>query len=1039
MSLKTCASLLLLGSLAYSQTFRGALNGSVTDTTGAAIPGASVRLDNPATGFSRTVTATTAGEYSFPDLPPGIYTLTFSVGGFETKKIENIEVAVTKTTAINVQLGVAQQQQTVEVSAAAANLDTTTSDLSAIVNDQTVQDLPINGRDFRQMIKLAPGVTSSATTPSVNGTRFSSNNYQVDGADNNDVMYGYTSQNQPGVAGIPGGLLPVDAIDQFSVETNAGADVGRNAGSNVNMVIKSGTNDFHGTAYFFNRNEALAEPSPILPPGSRPQEIRNNQPGFSFGGPILKNKLFFFLAGEIQLAIAGESVADTSPSAAWVAAGEAELAKYHVPVNPVSLNLLSIWPAYALTGPATVNNYLANALDTYNSFNGLGKIDYHINEKHSLSIHYFGTGGTQVADVGSHYKDFFQTAPMHVHNVSVVENAILSPRVVNQVTFAVNYFSQTFQDNNIGFNAETLGLNTGSTVAGSPTMTIDGFDYVGATQPAGRTDTTGHVTDNLSYTVGKHQLKIGGEYRRAQLDVAYFNNPRGTFTFDGSRGPWANDPTASADLQSISDFLAGMPSNASGATIQRGLPEPIWQQNTADWWVQDNYQVVPQLNINFGVRYDYIGVLHDSANNLANFVPGQGFVTSQLYQKNPYDFAPRFGFSYAPKWTSRFVIRGGTGLFYDVTPVSAVAFISSSNGASNGVAYNPGGPDPVYSLSAQNVVFQPGVPVFGTAVATPPFGAASVNQQYKTPYTLNYDLNIQTKLTNSTLLQTGYVGNVSRHLETLLDINQPIDGVRPFAVQYPTLGAINQLNTNANSDYNSLQVSLHQNLWRGLAANVNYTWSHAIDDDSSYTTPMDSYDLKLDKANSTFDDRHILTGFFSYNVPQWAHFAPRLTKGWVLNALITRTTGLPLNITTGRNTDQTGENKDRVNLVSGVDPYAGNTAIANSQALLYLNKAAFSVPATGTYGDLGRDALYGPRFGAVDFSIFKRTPITERINTELRAEIFNIFNETNWHAPSTSLSSGAFGELTQTLNGSGSPGLGFGEPRNVQLALKIIF
>ncbi len=1014
MRLRYTAFTLLLASAAWAQTFRGGLNGSVTDTTGAAIPQATVRLDNAATGFSRTTFTTSAGEYSFPDLPTGIYTLTASAGGFETKKVENIEIAVTKTTAINVQLGVAQQQQTVEVSAAAANLDTTTSDLSAVVNDKTVQDLPINGRDFRQMIKLAPGVTSSATTPSVNGTRFSSNNYQVDGADNNDVMYGYTSQNQPGVAGIPGGLLPVDAIDQFSVETNAGADVGRNAGSNVNMVIKSGTNDFHGTVYFFNRNEDLAAPSPLLPPGSRPQEIRNNQPGFSLGGPIRRNKLFFFLAGEIQLAIAGESISDTSPSAAWVAAGEAELAKYNVPVNPVSLNLLSIWPAASRTGPATPNNYLANALDTYNSFNGLGKIDYRFNEKHSLSVHYFGTGGTQVADVGSHYKDFFQTAPMHVHNISVVENAILSPRLLNQVTLATNYFMQTFQDNNLAFNAAALGLNTGSNIIGAPTITISGFDYVGATQPAGRTDTTGHVTDNLSYSIGKHQFKIGGEYRRAQLDVAYFNNARGTFTFDGSRGPWANDPAASADLQSISDFLAGMPSNASGATIQRGLPEPVWQQNTADWWVQDNYQVLPQLNINFGVRYDYIGVLHDSANNLANFIPGQGFVTGQLYQRNPYDFAPRFGFAYAPKWVSRLVIRGGVGLFYDVTPVAAVAFTGSSNGAANGIAYNPGGPNPVYTLSAQNVVFQPDVPVFGNTVAKPPFGAASVNPQFKTPYTLNYDLNVQVKLTNSTLLQTGYVGNVSRHLETLLDINQPINGVRPLATEYPALAAINQLNTNGNSNYNSLQTSLHQQLSRGFTANVNYTWSHAIDDDSSYTTPMNSYNLALDKGNSTFDDRHILTGFFSYDAPQLAHFAPRLTKGWVLNALMTFTSGLPINVTTGRNTDGTGENKDRANLVGGVDPYAGFAPLPGTRARLYLNRAAFAVPANGTYGNLGRDALYGPRFGSIDFSIFKRTPITERINTELRAEILNLFNEVNWRAPSTSLSSGTFGEVVQT-------------------------
>jgi hypothetical protein len=320
----------------------------------------------------------------------------------------------------------------------------------------------------------------------------------------------------------------------------------------------------------------------------------------------------------------------------------------------------------------------------------------------------------------------------------------------------------------------------------------------------------------------------------------------------------------------------------------------------------------------------------------------------------------------------------------------------------------------VYTLSAQNVVFQPDVPVFGNTVAKPPFGAASVNPQFKTPYTLNYDLNVQVKLTNSTLLQTGYVGNVSRHLETLLDINQPINGVRPLATEYPALAAINQLNTNGNSNYNSLQTSLHQQLSRGFTANVNYTWSHAIDDDSSYTTPMNSYNLALDKGNSTFDDRHILTGFFSYDAPQLAHFAPRLTKGWVLNALMTFTSGLPINVTTGRNTDGTGENKDRANLVGGVDPYAGFAPLPGTRARLYLNRAAFAVPANGTYGNLGRDALYGPRFGSIDFSIFKRTPITERINTELRAEILNLFNEVNWRAPSTSLSSGTFGEVVQT-------------------------
>lgn len=408
-----------------------------------------------------------------------------------------------------------------------------------------------------------------------------------------------------------------------------------------------------------------------------------------------------------------------------------------------------------------------------------------------------------------------------------------------------------------------------------------------------------------------------------------------------------------------------------------------------------------------------------------------------LYPKTPLDFAPRFGFSYAPKWARRLVIRGGYGIFYDVPPVNAFASAGSSNGAATGVAYNPGGPNPVYALTATNVVLQSGVPVFGNSVATPPFGAFSVTQQFKMPYAQNYNLNVQTQLTRSTLLQAGYVGNVAEHLLTLLDINQLINGVRPFAQQYPTLGAINQLNTNANSHYNSLQVALRQQLWHGLAANLNYTWSRAIDDASSYTAPMDSYNLALDKGNSAFDTRHIVTGFISYELPQLGHFAPRLTRGWQLNSLLTFTSGSPINITTGKNTDLTGENKDRVNLIG--NPFANVPVLTGTLAMQYLNPAAFALPASGTYGNLGRDAIYGPGFGSADFSIFKHTRITERIMSELRIEILNLFNRTNWASPTTSFSSASFGELTQTKNGSSAPGLGFGEPRNVQLGLKLIF
>jgi hypothetical protein len=848
---------------------------------------------------------------------------------------------------------------------------------------------------------------------------------------------GFPAQNQPGVAGIPGGLVPVDAIDQFSVQANAGADMGRNAGANINMVIKSGTNDLHGTVYFFNRNEDLASPAPTLAPGSRPQEIRNNQPGFSLGGPIRKNKDFFFLAGEIQLAIAGESILDTTPSGAWVQAAQGVLASHNVPVNPVSQNLLTIYPAASRNGPATSNNYLAQELNTYNSYNAIIKMDHRFTDSHSISARYMGSTGTQVADVGSHFRDFFQAAPMHVHNFSVVENSVFSPRLVNQVTLATNYFLQTFQDNKLSFNPIGMGLNTGSTQIGSPTINITGFDYVGATQPAGRIDTTGHITDNLSYTAGRHQLKFGGEYRRAVLDVSYFNNVRGTFNFDGTRGPWSGDSTVPKSLKALSDFLAGEPTNSSGATIARGQPEPIFLINSLVWWAHDNFQVNSDLNLNFGIRWDYDGVLHDKDGVLANFFPGEGFVNRQLYPRDLKDYSPRFGFAYSPKRLGRIAIRGAYGLFFDAQSVNSFDSVSASNGAARGIGYNPGGSHPVYNLSATNIVFQPGVPVFGSAVPTPPFGAFAISQGYRTPYSQNFNLNIQTRITPSTLLQTGYVGTLGRKLALVKNINQPVNGVRPLAQQFPTLGSINMLTTAATSSYNSLQVSLRQQLWNGLSANINYTWSHSIDTASSVGTPMNSYNLVLDRGASTFDTRHILTGFISYDAPQLAHFAPRLTKGWQFRTLITESSGSPINITDGTNVDGTGENKDRPNLVG--DPFKNVPVLTNTRAVQFFNPAAFQASPSGTYGNLGRDAIVGPGFGSVDFSIFKRTPITERIMSELRVETFNIFNHVNWANPNTNWSSGSFGQMTNTRNGSSAPGLGFGEPRNVQLALKLIF
>lgn len=1036
---------------ASAQNFRGNLAGTAMDTSGAVLPGATLKLESPSTGLTRSAISSANGDFLFPDLPVGVYNLSVSAPGFQTKKIGDIEIAVSKTTDITVSLAVAQQQSTVEVAASAVSVDTTSSSLTTDVNRTTVQDLPMNGRDFRQMIKLVPGASPVST--SINGSRTTGSNYQIDGADNNDAFQNISAVNQGGVAGIAGTLLPIEAIDQFAVETDGGPEQGRNAGAQINVVLKSGSNDFHGSLFYFNRNEALASRSPLLAATAPKQVIRNNQFGFSAGGPIVKDKTFFFIAGEGQLAISDNSILTTEPSNAWVTAAEGVLTKYGVPVNPVSLNLLTIWPASVRNGAATTSNYLSNGQNNYNSYNGVVKIDHRFNAAHSMFVRYFVGTGTQTADIGSHIAGFFQVAPSHMHNIAIAETAVLSPRLVNVVTLGVNYFYQSFNDANTGVNPIALGLNTGVTqpvLQGSPKVNITGFDYVGATSPESRIDTTGHATDTLSYNTGRHAFSFGGEIRAAVLDVGYDINERGSFTFDGSRGPWSSDPTVTGNLRNLADFLAGYPSNSNGATIAQGPLQRLYHQNSFDLWAGDTFRATSRLTLNYGVRYTYQGVLHDSRNSITNFIPGAGFVTPNqdgagpLYPKDFRSIGPRFGFAFTPFHDGKTVLRGGYGIFYDVPALNFfTANTSLSNGGAAGVNANPGGANPVYTLSVKNVVLSPGAPIFGSSTPTPPFGAFAVSQNFRTAYVQNFNLNLQRQLSQSTILQVGYVGSQGRKLPVLLDINQPIlingVAVRPFAAQYPQLATIDEASSVANSNYNSFQTSLQQRLQKGLAATLNYTYGHSIDDSSAVrnTVPTNSYNLSFQHGSSSFDVRHMFTGFLSYQVPQLAKFAPRLTKGWQLNSLLTFSTGQPINILAGTNVSGTGENQDRVNLIG--NPFANVPVLSGTTAVQYLNPAAFAKPAAGSFGNIGRDAIYGPGFGSVDFSVFKTTRITERISAEFRAEIFNLFNRTNWANPNATFSSSSFGQLTQTLNGGSAPGLGFGEPRNTQLALKLIW
>jgi hypothetical protein len=1059
---------LFFSTFVQAQTFRGGISGTVVDQSGATVAGATVKLLGTDTGFARTEQATNAGEFLFQDLPLGKYSLTISQQGFQTQDIRDINVDAGRIFNLQAKLSVAAQATTVEVAASSIAIETSSTALTSVIPTKAITDIPLNGRDFTQLLKLNPGVNAAG---SVNGTRTNAINWQIDGADNNDEWHNSQAVNQGGVSGIAGTILPIDAIDEFSLQTNSNAEQGRNSGGVLNLVIKSGTNDFHGSLYYFNRNEFLAAKNWFTPANQRVQELRNSQPGGSLGGPIWRNHTFFFLTYEQQNFIAGNTALGTTPSAAWVALGEQVLARNGVPVNPVSLNLINaLWPANGLSGPATQNNFFSTANTTSDSYNGIVKIDHIFNEKNNVAFRYFGGTGSQTAYAGSVIPYYYQVAPSRMHNFSLVYNGVISARFVSQTLAGVNYFKQVFNDANTGFDMPALGLNTGvtnPTLFGSPDLLINGFDELGVTPHLGRIDTTGHIDETLTYTTGTHQFRFGSEYRRARLDVFYDRNKRGAFTFDGTQGPLAATTpddtwgTGSGSLNSLADFLAGRVA-VNQANITFGDLQRNYYLNGVTAFFQDTWKVTPQLTLNYGLNWNYQSPIYDYTDRISTFIPADGGITYQnqlgsLWPRDYHDFGPRFGFAYQPKFNSKLVVRGGYGIFYQVPNVNYFGDNRPKNRGATGILSNPGGFSPVYALSNQSpFTIQPGVPIFGSStLPTGPFGAFSVSQDFITGSAQNFNFNVEYQLNRSSVLELGYTGSLSRHLPVTLDINQipigapPVNSSRPYFSQFPNLATINEVQSVGNGYYNGLIASLRTSSFHGFNMKLNYTYGHSRDDLSATrnTIPQNSYCLRCDYGNSDTDIRHSFAGFVSYEAPTPSHLR-LLLGGWQFNSLLTFYSGSPFSVYSGSNTSGTRENVDRAEVIS--DPFKNVPPNDQAHQVAYwFNPAAFALPPQGTYANQPRNEFYGPPVYQVDFSVFKNTKITERVTTQLRLEIFNIFNTLDLAPPaspavglftSSNTVGGGLGLITSTLGTAiGAPGIGTGEPRNIQLGLKIIF
>jgi len=1061
---------------AAAQSFRGGIRGEITDAHGLRVAGAKVIARNLGTSETREVTADADGDYRFLELPAGEYEVTAVAPGLQEARVSRVRVEVGAETIIGVSLSqVKDRQDTVTVVETVPLMETSSTTLSQVVDRQLVQELPLNGRDFGKLVALTPGVTVEGSGVAgsekgfgqfnINGNRDRSNNYNLDGTDNNDPFFNNSALNQVGITGAPATLLPLDAIQEFSIQSQFGSEYGRNSGSVVNIITRSGTNVLHGSLYEYNRNSAFDARNyfnTALQQGGAPNpqsRFNNNNFGGSLGGPVIKDRAFFFFAYEGQRERVGSDFTLAVPSTAQLAAAQA-LAVQTVPsVNPALIKITDLFPT------SDTNALAYSVRDKNDSNNLIGKIDYRLNDNNSLSGRYafgqsdqeFPLGSLGGFGSGSRLANFAQISPTRVQVVSVNWLTTFSTTKYNEVRFGYSRFRTGFNSadatpGNPNFIDPTaLGLNMGTGHFGLPEIDFNGdLENLGATAfsvPRGRLSETFQILDNYTWIRGHHTFKFGGEYHR--YDVQSFNDNLERGLLDVS-----TTPTLSPDpiINELANFYIGN----IFAQGNSGNTQRFTFNNNFGFFGQDEFRLRPNLTVTAGLRWEYIGPLGEKHNLLSNFDASNNLVQvgsptlPNVYNRDLNNFSPRLGISWNPRRST--VVRAGYGLYYDYTPQNNLIanFTTSAGIATNPVQSLAGSPFFVGALDFNSGAFNgTGTgPVFAPTVL--PQSIFITDHNLRTPYVQSWSLNIQQEISHALAMEVGYVGSKGTKLTRLYDANQGRDtGINNPA--FPQYAAVDVFSGGANSTYNGLQTTVRLQELHGFSGFSTYTWSKSLDGASdginfnfaNAAFPQDSTNLRAEKGPSTFDTRHRWTTAINYVVPE-AHFLPHvLAAGWQLNSIVTVQSGRPINIITSAG----GVNSnfvERPDVVPGVNPILPHWTPTTG----YLNPNAFAFPAitasdpNGFFGNLGRDEIFGPGFWNYDFSASKNFQLWERVQLQFRSEFFNIFNHPNFALPTNVITpgSGPAGAITQTPDvAQGNPGLGGGGPRVVQFGLRLQF
>ena len=981
-----------VGSALFAQTV-GRISGQVLDQSQASIPAAQVTVENTGTDIRRELQTDRQGRYVFADLPVGEYKVSVSAKGFESEVRTGLQLNVASALTVDFTLNTGQVTQTVEVTGQAEAVDPDAAN-GQLMNNKSVVDLPINGRDYARFALLTPGavaVYNYIADTTFDGMQSVHNIFTIDGVDASRVDEPYMANGFERGARLLTGSL--DTVEEFRVQTsNYNAEYGRAAGSDVRIVTKSGGNTLHGTAFEFLRNDFFdarnffnTKPNPM-------PEFRYNNFGGNLSGPIIKNKTFYFANYEGSRQLIGITGSGTVPSALM----RSEV----LTTSPALAPLLAMFPiGQTATANPLVSNYLTTGVSNVREDTGSIKVDHNFTERDHIFVRFnlndsyvhgplFGVSTNKLG------LDDYQIVPITTTNAAFHYEKIISPYIVNEFLAGVQRWGSQIN------SQEPL-----------PTVNITGLTVDPGNGGFSRTNSTMYqYGDTVSWVLGSHTLKFGSTAWKSEVNAL-------------------SNPSYSLTYTSLQNFINN---NVYQATFSGGNPGSGIRQLWVGSFIQDTWQMRPGLTLDLGLRYD-IGVpnydVHGKAQpfDIATMTlspPGQ-----QWFPMNKLNFSPRFAIAWQPTRTT--VIRTGYGIFYQQYPP----------GLGSGVVTNvvPGN----FTLLQQNIptLSYPVTPFVSEATAAVP-AYTGFNQHHPDWYSQQWSFTINQQLPWKMVLTTAYVGNhaVNLRIQTLLNLYSPALGRRP----YPQYGNITEENDEGESSYDGLQTSVNRRYSSGLVLSFNYTYSKSIDDVQDYglysTLPQNMNCISCDRGPGTNDIRHNANFSVLYALPIGrghslfggaTGFGGAMVSGWQINAVGLIRSGiadLPLiGVNTSGNADTTNQ---RPNIVYGVSLTPANQSITN-----FWNAAAFSIPAPGTYGNAGRGILYGPAAWNADVSLLKDTSLTERAKLEFRAEFFNIFNHPTFALPYNVVGTSSFGQIFSTFGAT----LGFGVSRQIQLAMKLKF